>query len=143
MTSEPPPASLKAPVAAGARRVLIVDDNVDAAQSMALLAETWGHEVATAQDGDEALVLAERFLPDTALVDIGLPGIDGYELGRRLRREPRHREMHLVAMTGYGRPEDREAARAAGFDVHMVKPVDIDALQHLLANGRPRSDAPV
>ncbi|MDE2261039.1 MAG: response regulator, partial [Gammaproteobacteria bacterium] len=117
------------------RRVLVVDDNSDAAQSMALVARSWGHEVATARDGTEALVVANSFRPDAALVDIGLPGMDGYEVAQRLRgqldgQEPR---LLLVAMTGYGRSEDREAAHAAGFDVHMVKPADLEELRRLLA----------
>ena len=123
------------------RRVLIVDDNADSAQSMALLARSWGHEVVTARDGPEGLELAESFQPDTALVDVGLPGMDGYELARRLRQLPRHREMHLVAITGYGSADHREAARAAGFDVHLVKPADLGGLRELLANGRVAADA--
>ena len=132
----------RAPVsdAGPSRRVLIVDDNADAAQSMALLARSWGHEVATARDGPEALELAQSFRPETALVDIGLPGMDGYELARRLRQAPEQHSLQLVAMTGYGRSEDQEAARAAGFDVHLVKPAKIEELQQLLANGRISAD---
>jgi CheY-like chemotaxis protein len=103
---------------------------------MAMLARSWGHEVATARDGASALALAESFRPDTAVVDIGLPGMDGYQLARRLRQAPQHRQMHLVAMTGYGRLEDRDAARAAGFDVHLIKPAEIDELKQLLATER-------
>ncbi|HEV2271268.1 MAG TPA: chemotaxis protein CheB [Steroidobacteraceae bacterium] len=119
------------------RRVLVVDDNADSAHSMALIARSWGHEVATAQDGAEALAVAKSFRPDTALIDIGLPGMDGYELAHRLRgqhdgREPR---LLMVAMTGYGRSEDREAAHAAGFDVHVVKPADLEELRRVLAHG--------
>ncbi|MDB6044777.1 MAG: hypothetical protein JWM63_3328 [Gammaproteobacteria bacterium] len=117
------------------RRVLIIEDNVDAADALALVVRSLGHEIAVARDAPNALALAERFRPDLALVDIGLPGIDGYELARRLRGEPRYAPLYLVAMTGYGREEDRNAARAAGFDVHLVKPAEIEALQALLANG--------
>ena len=117
------------------RRVLIVDDNDDAAESLALLARFWGHEVAVARDGPSALELAERFQPQRALVDIGLPGMDGYEVARRLRAAPQHSDLYLVAMTGYGQVEDRKKAFAAGFDRHLVKPADPDALQNVLANG--------
>ena len=138
------PASLRVPPTAHTdatlpavtpRRVLVVDDNADSAQSMALLARSWGHEVASARDGTEALAVAKSFQPDTALVDIGLPGMDGYELAQRLRQEFDGQELQLVAMTGYGRTEDREAAQTAGFDVHMVKPADIEELRRLLAYG--------
>jgi two-component system CheB/CheR fusion protein len=124
-----------APAAGAARRVLIVEDNADSAESMALLARSWGHDVAIAADGAAALTLAQSFLPQTALVDIGLPEMDGYALARRLRQNSLHRELYLVAMTGYGREEDRRAARAAGFDAHIVKPADMDELEKLLAVG--------
>ena len=122
--------------AATSRRVLVVDDNADALQSMALIARSWGHEVATARDGTEALAVAKIFRPDAVLVDIGLPGMDGYELAQRLRgqfdgHEPR---LLMIAMTGYGRTEDREAAHAAGFDVHMVKPANMQELRGVLAH---------
>jgi two-component system, chemotaxis family, CheB/CheR fusion protein len=120
--------------AAAVRRVLIVDDNADSALSMALLARSWRHEVAVARDGAEALSLVETFRPDTALVDIGLPGMDGYELARRLRQASE--QIHLVAITGYARPEDRAAASAAGLDAFLTKPAEIDQLQQLLASGR-------
>jgi two-component system CheB/CheR fusion protein len=115
--------------------VLIVEDNADSAESMALLARSWGHKVEVAADGPAALILAKRFQPQAAVVDIGLPGMDGYALARRLRQSSKHRELYLVAMTGYGREEDRRAARAAGFDAHLVKPADMDELQELLAIG--------
>jgi CheY-like chemotaxis protein len=117
-------------------RVLIVDDNSDAADTLALLARHWGHDVATARDGPSALELAQRFLPQHALVDIGLPGMDGYELGRRLREQ--HEDLYLVAMTGYGRKQDREATYAASFDSHLVKPPDLEELRGVLANGGAR-----
>lgn len=123
------PAEREAP----ARRVLIVDDNADSADSLALAARSWGHEIAVARDGPSALAVAKSFQPECALVDIGLPGMNGYELGRRLRDA--HRHLYLVAMTGYGRDEDRKMAHASGFDVHLVKPADLDALRNLLADG--------
>jgi len=122
--------------AARSRRVLIIDDNADSAEALALLAQSWGHEVAIAHDGPDALAIAESFAPDSALVDIGLPGMDGYEVARRFREQPRYRDLVLVALTGYGRDEDRSAASAAGFDGHLVKPAEIEALEGLLANGR-------
>jgi len=136
------PAAHSDPVlpADASRRVLVVDDNADSAQSMALLARSWGHEVATAREGTEALAIAKGFRPDTALIDIGLPGMDGYELAHRLRQEFDGRGLQLVAMTGYGRTEDREAAHAAGFDVHVVKPADLDDLRRVLAHGRMRPE---
>ena len=121
-----------------ARRVLIVDDNVDSGDSLALLARSWGHEVGVARDGPSALALAQTFQPERALLDIGLPGMNGYELGRRLREAYPH--LYLVAMTGYGRAEDRQKAAAAGFDRHLVKPTDLEELQTLLANGGPTSN---
>jgi two-component system, chemotaxis family, CheB/CheR fusion protein len=121
--------------ASATHRVLIVDDNADAAESMAMLARTWGHEVVVVGDGPSALKAASDFQPQRALVDIGLPGMDGYEVARRRRAAPEHSNLLLVAMTGYGRDEDREKAYAAGFDVHLVKPGDLDELQDVLANG--------
>jgi two-component system CheB/CheR fusion protein len=115
-------------------RVLIVDDNSDVADTMALLARHWGHEIAIAHDGPSALELAKRFKPHHALVDIGLPGMNGYDLGRSLREQ--HQDVYLVAMTGYGSDQDRDAAYAAGFDVHLVKPADLDELERILAKPR-------
>jgi CheY-like chemotaxis protein len=116
------------------RRVLIVDDNIDSSESLALLIQAWGHEVAVAHDGVSALALAAEFLPELALVDIGLPGMNGYELAPRLRQA--HRDLYLVAMTGYGRDEDRKTAHAAGFDLHVVKPADVEELQDCLRTAR-------
>lgn len=100
-----------------------------------MLVRSWGHEVAIAADGLHALELAQQFKPAHALVDIGLPGMSGYELARTLT--DRYSQLHLVAMTGYGRDEDRAAALAAGFHKHMVKPANPQELQMLLANGNP------
>lgn len=127
--------SPNAPATAPAKpmRVLIVDDNVDAAQSLALLLELEGHEVLTAASGDAALELLGRFTPKVALLDIGLPHMDGYELARTLRADARWREIHLVALTGYGRDTDVRRAMEAGFDVHLVKPAEIDRVLDALA----------
>ena len=119
--------------------MLIVDDNEDAAQSLALLLRSWGHDAAIAADGPSALNLAEKFKPETALLDIGMPGMNGYQLARHFRSVPQYANLHLVAMTGFGREEDRKAALAAGFDVHLVKPVGIHQLEALLANGLMRA----
>jgi two-component system CheB/CheR fusion protein len=93
----------------------------------------WGHEAVQAYDGVTALEVARSFRPDVALLDIGLPSIDGYTLARELRKLPDLEPLYLVAMTGYGQPGDREAAKNAGFDVHLVKPLEPDQLQTLLA----------
>jgi CheY-like chemotaxis protein len=121
------PASLDS-VALPACRVLVVDDNRDAAQSVASFLELGGHEVRTAADGAEALVASELFAPQVFVLDIGLPVLDGYEVAQRLRQSPIGRDALLVALTGYGQREDRLNAEAAGFDHHFVKPADPTAL---------------
>ena len=117
-----------------ARRVLVVDDNRDAANSMAALLELSGHQVQTAEDGEQALAVAADFGPDVVILDIGLPLIDGYEVARRMRRSPALQHVLLVALTGYGQEEDRAAARAAGFDHHFVKPADPASLATCIEN---------
>jgi signal transduction histidine kinase len=117
------------------RRVLVADDNADALDSLAELLTLNGHEVFRATDGVAALELAERCQPDVALLDIGMPRMDGYELARRIRAEPWGAQMQLVALTGWGQESDRKRSRDFGFDGHLTKPVD----QHLLA--RLLSDA--
>lgn len=114
-------------------KVLVVDDNVDAAQMLATLLEMNGYEVAVAYDGRSALATAVQAPPDVALLDIGLPDIDGHELARRLRAMPQTTQAMLVALTGYGQAEDRQRARNAGFDHHMAKPADLAKLLELLA----------
>jgi CheY-like chemotaxis protein len=116
------------------RRVLIVDDNADAAHAWALLLAQEGHETQVALSGEEVLERIESFQPDVALLDIGMPGMDGYELAARLRAIPRLKSTRLVALTGYGQMEDRERALAAGFDAHLVKPVDLELLERTLAD---------
>jgi PAS domain S-box-containing protein len=113
------------------RRVLVVDDNPDAVDSLAVLLRAEGHVVEIAFDGSGALVVASRFRPDVIFLDIGLPGMDGYEVARRLRREPGPAPW-LVALTGYGQEEDRRQALAAGFDEHVVKPASMPRLADLL-----------
>jgi two-component system, sensor histidine kinase len=121
------------PVCGRSRRILVIDDNEDARQAMRTLLEMWGHAVDVAADGPEGLAKALAEPPDVALVDIGLPGLDGYSLAERVRAEEREGRMLLVAVTGYGSACDRARALAAGFDAHMVKPVDPAALSRLLA----------
>jgi CheY-like chemotaxis protein/two-component sensor histidine kinase len=113
-------------------RVLLVEDNADVAESMAMLLEFLGHSVEVARDGLAALEAAQRMHPDVMLIDIGLPGMDGFEVARRVRASQTGR-ITLVALTGYGLDEDRERTRSAGFDYHLTKPVDMDALEGLVA----------
>jgi CheY-like chemotaxis protein len=113
-----------------------VDDIVDAAQCLAMLLRVNGHSSEVANDGPAALRLAEAHPPEIAFLDIGMPGMDGYELARRFRDNPRLANVLLVALTGWGQEEDRRRTRAAGFDAHEVKPVTIEALQKLLNRQR-------
>jgi CheY-like chemotaxis protein len=122
-----------AAVAAVRRRVLIVDDSEDAAEALAMLLQVGGHETNTVHDGFEAVTAAERWRPDAVLLDIGLPGMNGYEVCRRIRQHPWGQRMFLVALTGWGQAEDRQKSKQAGFNTHMVKPPDYDALMKLLA----------
>ena len=125
-----------APAADGLRRrVVIVEDNADARESLQLLLQLAGHEVETAEDGLIGLQKLTALRPDVALIDLGLPGIDGYDLARRLRALPEARAMRLIAVSGYGQAEDRRRALDAGFDLHITKPVDPDRLQRLLTTG--------
>jgi PAS domain S-box-containing protein len=120
---------------APARRILIVDDNRDSALSLALLLQLGGYQTHTAHDGPAAVDAARAFRPEVALLDIGLPGLNGYEVARRIRKELGLKDAILVALTGWGQDEDRRRAREAGFDHHLVKPVDPQELRALL--GQP------
>jgi len=124
------------------RRVLVVDDNVDAAESLAVVLRLAGQEVRVVHDGAAALEAAHADRPDVIFLDIGMPGMDGYEVARRLRDDPVLRGAVLVALTGWGQPEDRRRSREAGFDHHIVKPVDPDVMQTLLATAPGRRDEP-
>ncbi|MGE3957742.1 MAG: PAS domain S-box protein [Vicinamibacterales bacterium] len=115
-----------------ARRVLIADDNVDAAEMVGVLFEQAGCEVRRVYDGESAVLEAERFRPELAVLDIGMPGMDGFEACQRIRREPWGASIRIVALTGRGQDSDRSRSRHSGFDHHFVKPVDTDALLHLL-----------
>ncbi|MFL6678258.1 MAG: response regulator [Burkholderiaceae bacterium] len=113
---------------AASRRVLLVDDNVDAVESMEILLQAFGYEVATALHPELALGQIDAFAPAAAVIDIGLPGMDGYQLAAEIRRRLAGKPMRLIAFTGYGSPEDIARSRAAGFDAHLVKPVEIESL---------------
>jgi PAS domain S-box-containing protein len=125
---------------AATRRVLVVDDNEDAAETMAILFQFWGHEVRTAYDGPTALTVAAEYQPEIVLLDIGLPGMTGYEVAQQLRRMPGLESVLLVAVTGYGQEQDRRRSREAGFDWHLVKPVDPAELQSLIASAASRQE---
>lgn len=127
-----PDAAADDAVATVARKVLIVDDNADAAEMMAMLLSSCGHEVQTAGDAESSLRIANEFIPDVILLDIGLPGTDGYTIARILRRDPRFQKCMLIALTGYGSTRDRELSTEAGFDHHIVKPAQVDHLLQLL-----------
>ena len=114
------------------RRILVVDDSVDATDSLRLLLEMSGHEVRTANDGEAGIAVAAQFRPDVVLMDIGMPKLNGHEAARRIRQQPWGRGMVLVALTGWGREDDRKKSADAGFDHHLVKPVEIDALMKLM-----------
>jgi PAS domain S-box-containing protein len=116
-----------------ARRILVVDDNQDAADSLGLLLETLGAAVRVVYDGPSALETVASFQPEVMLLDLGMPRMDGYETARRLRESPAGQDLLLIALTGWGQDEDRRRTKAAGFDHHLVKPVDFDSLQALLA----------
>jgi two-component system CheB/CheR fusion protein len=136
--AEAPP---RVPKSSGsARRVLVVDDNLDAREALRFLLEDEGHAVATAADGPQALEQARSFLPEIVLLDIGLPGMDGYEVARRLRSVPGCADAVIVAVSGYGQAEDRARSSAAGFDEHLLKPVAPDLLLRIVSGSR-RQDA--
>jgi signal transduction histidine kinase/ActR/RegA family two-component response regulator len=119
------------------RRVLIVDDNIDTAQGLARILTRAGHEITVAHDGNQALVQAREQSPQSVILDIGLPGMDGFEVARRLRSEAGCANALIIAVTGYGQPEDRQKSIEAGFDHHLVKPVDLDELKKLLNKPLP------
>jgi CheY-like chemotaxis protein len=126
----------KRPSAQPGRNVLVVEDNADAAETMAILLREWGYDVAVAHDGVEALSLAQENHPETVLLDIRLPGIDGYEVAKRLRTEAGLQEARLVAMTGYQDEADAERVEKAGLHTLLTKPVAPDALHEAIADVR-------
>ena len=116
------------------RRILVVDDNSDIADSLAMILELEGHEVAIAYGAPGTFEAVQRMRPEVVFLDIGLPQMDGYEIARRLRADPAAKRVHLIALTGYGQERDRERAREAGFVAHLVKPADIEAVNRILAS---------
>jgi CheY-like chemotaxis protein/anti-sigma regulatory factor (Ser/Thr protein kinase) len=139
------PAAVQERLRAEGKRILVVDDNVDAAESIAVLLRLEGHEVKTVPDGMQALACSQVFAPSAVVLDIGLPGMNGYELARRLRELPVTRRALFIALTGYGQKEDREQATEAGFHHHFIKPADPRAIHAVIsafdaANG-PASSA--
>jgi CheY-like chemotaxis protein len=122
-------------------RVLVIEDNADAAESLSLLLEQLGCESVVARDGTTGIAAALADPPDVVFCDIGLPGLDGYEVARRLRAEDWGRWVTLVAVTGYGREEDRRRAELAGFDMHFVKPADPAAIARLFKDLRRTAQA--
>jgi two-component system CheB/CheR fusion protein len=130
VASEPDQALV--PTAHGNRRILVVDDNVDAAESLALLLQLEGFTTEVAFDGPGALQVAGAFIPDIIFLDIGLPGLDGYKVAAHIRSMKELRQPLLIALSGYGQASDKEKSEAAGFDHHLVKPADIDLIRTLI-----------
>jgi CheY-like chemotaxis protein len=120
--------------AEGARTVLLIEDNPDVREALRDLLEMTGHSVLEASDGDGGIRMALAHTPDVALVDVGLPGVDGFEVARRIRAAAGTNSVVLVALTGYGGSDLQRRARAAGFDLHLTKPVEMSELEHLLAH---------
>ncbi len=121
------------------QRVLLVDDNTDSSEPLSLLLQAKGHETRIAVEGEEALAVADEFQPGCILLDLGLPGIDGYEVARRLRQRPYGSQLVLVALTGWAGKDVRAKAAEAGFDYHLVKPVNLEELEHIVtAKDAPR-----
>jgi CheY-like chemotaxis protein len=127
------------PLVVPKRRILIVEDNADVADTTVAMLTMSGHDVRAAHDGPEALGMVEAFAPEIVLLDIGLPMMDGYEVARRLRQLPATRDVLIVALTGYGQASDRQRGREAGFDEHLLKPVDPAVLDALIARAEPRA----
>ena len=120
-------------------RVLVVEDNIDAAETLTMVLAAFGHEIRIANEGLGAVSTALEFRPHVVLLDIGLPGLDGFEVATLLRAEPGLGKPVLIAMTGYGETSARERSKAVGFDHHLVKPVDIDKILAILAGMPPSS----
>jgi CheY-like chemotaxis protein len=128
----PLPASEVEPKSQSERRVLIVDDNLDSADSLAMLLNITGNKTFLAHDGVEALEAVEKYRPEVILLDIGLPKLDGHEVCRRVREQPWGKDIIIIALTGWGQDDDRRKSEEAGFNGHLVKPVDYDRLLELL-----------
>jgi CheY-like chemotaxis protein len=117
------------------RRILVVDDNRDSALALAMMLRMMGHEAHTAHDGHQALEMAAVVRPHTVLLDLGMPGLSGYDTCRRMREQPWAKGVAIVALTGWGQEDERRRSREAGFDEHLVKPVDLTALTKLFTAG--------
>jgi signal transduction histidine kinase len=133
---DPPPVVETPPDCSRVFRVLVIDDNINSAESLALIIKLWGHDTRVAHGGPRALEIAAAYRPEIVLLDIGLPEMDGYAVARSLRATPGLEGTLLLAITGYSRDEDRQRSREAGFDHHLVKPLDLDALEALIARFR-------
>ncbi len=119
--------------AAAPRRLLVIEDNDDAREAVRTLLEVLGHQVSEAADGEQGLALALASRPDVVLIDLGLPALDGFQVAEALRATPEGKHMRLIALTGYGQPQDRDKSRVAGFDAHIVKPVEESTLSRAIA----------
>jgi CheY-like chemotaxis protein len=139
----PVPPQRSAPAQRTASRILVVDDLAASAETLMTLLEMEGFEVRVAHEGQAALGLAREFRPDVVLLDIGLPGMNGFEVAHGLRNQPESRDALLIALTGYGEAESRTRSAQAGFDFHMVKPADVNLLLEMLANPRQARNATV
>jgi CheY-like chemotaxis protein len=129
----PPEAEPQPTPQAPARRVLVVDDDEDVANVLVSLLRRWGHDAHVVYDGPAALEAAAALRPEVVLMDLGMPGMDGYEVARRLRQRPEFARVPLVALSGYGQAEDKRRSQEAGFDIHLVKPFGGAALEELMA----------
>ncbi len=125
------------PTLADGRRILVVDDNVDAAETMAMLLDLSGYEARAAFSGQEALAMAQGFRPELVFLDIGLPGMNGYEVAAKLRADPATRAVKLIALTGWGTGDDQRKSAMAGFDAHVTKPVEAGQIDSVLATFLP------
>jgi PAS domain S-box-containing protein len=138
---EPPSHAEKDPSTLGKCRILVVDDSHDSADSLTLVLQASGHDVYTAYEGEQAILMAQQFRPDIALIDLGMPSVDGYEVCRRIRAQTWGMEMLLIAQTGWGQEYDRRRTEGAGFDHHLVKPLDFDVLNAHLRRVATRAPA--
>ena len=132
LVDTPPTERPRHPPSLTSRRVLVVDDHVDAARMLELLLQCEGHETRIAHDGPSALKAIEEFNPEFVFLDIGMPGMSGYEIARTLRHSQNRRNIFLVALTGWGQPSDFQESKEAGFDLHLVKPLDTASVKRLL-----------